>query len=240
MKYTIISDIHSNYEALNTFFTYYDKSTELVCLGDIIGYGASPIGCLGDIRREADYVISGNHERMLTNPRRRASASYYARAAIEWTEKQLPETHSSYIARIKEQKMIENKYLLIHGSPADPDEYIFSQREALKHLKALKNKGIIAAFVGHTHQPGIFTLEDNKLYTTEKTIPLNKGGTYIINPGSIGQPRDGDTRGSYCIFDSEALTIDFYRFEYDIERAAEHIKRQNLPNELAERLFFGM
>ena len=125
----------------------------------------------------------------------------------------------------------------MHGSPLDPDEYVFSSSTALRSIEELRRLKIKRAVIGHTHVPGIFDSLGKREYAPDLEIEL---GYYIITPGSIGQPRDGDPRASFCILDTEPLSVSFYRIPYDIKRTADHIGREGLPSQLAQRLYHGI
>ncbi len=244
MIYTIISDIHGNLAALNAFFDFYRKqglkSSKIICAGDIVGYGPAPSQCLKLIRSTTDIIINGNHERMLLNPNYRRDASHLAVEAIEWVERILRPEELSFIARLPENIKLDPSIYLIHGSPEDPDEYIFTSESALRGIRVLKKLEIRRAIVGHTHVPGVFDQRGAKLYKPGIEVKLDPEQYYIINPGSIGQPRDGDPRGSFCVMDSDNLAVNFYRFEYDIDLTAKQISKAGLPIQLAHRLFNGI
>lgn len=244
MIYSIISDIHGNLAALDAFFEFYRKqglnSGKIICAGDIVGYGPEPSQCLKLIRSITDIIINGNHERMLLNMESRREASYLAVEAIEWVERNMRPEEIDYISRLPEHLILDPSIYLIHGSPESPDEYIFTRESALRGIRVLKKLEVKRAIVGHTHVPGIFDQNGLKHYTPGKEFRLEPEQHYIINPGSIGQPRDGDPRGSFCVMDTETLAVSFYRFEYDIDRTAEQITKAGLPIQLAHRLFNGI
>lgn len=238
--YTVISDIHSNLPALEEFLIHYRRDTKILCLGDVIGYGGSPQQSLDIIRSLTDIIISGNHERMLVDPSIRRYASYHALTAIEWTEKVLKREAMTFIKRLPVQYTIEDKILLIHGSPNDPDEYVFTSEIALNSIYRLEEMRLQIALIGHTHLPGIFNERGLYFYRENTTVQLDAGKRYLINPGSIGQPRDRDPRLSFCEIDTGQLTVTFHRYDYDIQRAADEILKHQLPEHLAFRLFRGV
>jgi len=243
MKYLICSDIHSNLPALIKFKEiidkYFNNGYTLICLGDIIGYGAFPSECIKIVKEMNFMIISGNHERMLLNPEMRSYASEAARIAIEWTESMINNEEKSFIEKLNPMINLDNKILLVHGSPIDPDAYILSSQIAIENIKYLNQLQIKLCFFGHSHYPGIFDQNGMFYYSLENDFILDKQEYYLINPGSIGQPRDGDSRGSFCLFDSDEMLLRFYRFVYDIDSAYEKIKENKLPLELGLRLYYG-
>jgi predicted phosphodiesterase len=239
LKYTIISDIHSNFIALSAFDKICDKDAILLCLGDIIGYGAQPVECIKYIRKIASIAVKGNHERMLINEQYKKFANPFAVAAIEWSEKVIPHNYRTYIEALSDKVELGADYLLVHGSVIHPDEYITSKSKARDSIVELKNAGRKIAFFGHTHIPGIYDSDGAFHYEEDKEIRLDKDRQYLINPGSIGQPRDRDPRASFCIFDTKEKSVIFHRFDYDIQKSASLIIEKGLPPSLGNRLFYG-
>ena len=247
MRFIVYSDIHSNLEALQEFFKIIGNQLsnkeknriKMLCLGDIIGYGASPSESLSLVLENSDIILKGNHERMMLDVSLRSFANNSARRAIEWTEKQLSSKEKEKIESFPEKAEIENRILVVHGSPKDPDEYIIRSNQALESIIYLKRKGFRLCFHGHTHLPGIFDENGRYFYNSDTIFNLSTDQCYLINPGSIGQPRDGDSRGSFCIFDEETSSLIFHRFNYDIKKSAEKIKKSGLPPELGDRLYVG-
>ncbi len=241
MKYIIFSDVHSNLEALQEFIKINEnkKINKMICLGDIIGYGASPSECLFLIMKNTEITLKGNHERMLIDIELRNYANSSARRAIEWTDEHLSQKEKEIIDGLPETSTIEKRFMAVHGSPLDPDEYILRANQALEVILFIKRKGLKLCFHGHTHLPGIFDENGRYFYDIGTIFNLSPEHSYLINPGSIGQPRDGDNRSSFCEFDSESLSIVFHRFDYDIDKSAEKIKMSGLPVELGDRLYLG-
>lgn len=243
MNYILFSDIHSNLEAYHAFLDrvkpLIDGGAELICLGDIVGYGGNPSECVQLTQNIAKITISGNHERMLIHPEKRYAAVNAAVKAIEWTEEVLEPQQMDWLNDLPEMQTAYDGYLFVHGSPRDPDEYIFSSSHALRSFSAIKEAKARICFHGHTHIPGIYDEKGVYYYQDKVRLCLDSDIVYLINPGSIGQPRDGDPRGSYCVFSDEGHCVVFFRFEYDMEKAAEKIRKAGLPGELADRLRYG-
>lgn len=243
MKFVVFSDIHSNLEALMRFLEItgslgFLKHTR-ICLGDMVGYGASPVECMELIRGECSYLIAGNHERMAVYPELRSRANALAVKAIEWTENRFKEEEKSWLRSLPLTQVINNQFLIVHGSPNDPDEYIFRHRQVQDSIDTMKKMKLRICFFGHTHSPGIWDETGMHYYNDNMQFNLSGIQYYLINPGSIGQPRDGDKRGSFCEWDDETNTVTFHRFDYDIDIAAKKINDNRLPFELGERLYHG-
>jgi predicted phosphodiesterase len=232
MKFAIISDIHSNLEALVVALYQIKKIgfDEIICLGDIVGYGPNPIECLDIIFNCTNKIILGNHEESLLNVTYLYRMSELAREAIIWTKKLLP---LFYINKLKQfRKSIQmDDMLFCHSAPTDYDKwgYIRSQLDAKLYFANFKEN---ICFVGHSHMPGIY-LEDNG-------IMIRKTTKCIIDVGSVGQPRDKDKRLSFGIFDSENWEYNNYRFDYDYKETEKKIIYSGLPAFLANRLSLGI
>ena len=208
------------------------------CLGDVIGYGASPNECCDIVRRERIPVITGNHDLAVVDLD--TDLNWFnpvAEAAVRWTRGQLTEENHDFL-RSRPRMMQTGEALFVHGSVRDPDEYIVNGAIAAENLQILKSEypNVPLCFFGHTHvkaiapSPNGSTLEDDSL-------DLGTNGPYLVNPGSVGQPRDGDTFSSYVLVEGTNVT---YRFvEYDIERAQGRIRKAGLPGMLADRLAVG-
>ena len=243
MKTIVFSDIHSNLEALQEAFRIAEETGPFalkLCLGDTVGYGPYPSECLDLLRKDHFQMIIGNHERMLINPAERKKANSAAREAIAWTEENLSMENRIFIESLPESLMLPENLAAVHGSPNDPDEYIMRGSTAVRSIYALEESNIRVCFFGHTHIPGIFDENGNYFYEPGKIFRLDKKKHWLINPGSIGQPRDRDKRGSFCIFDSEAFTAAFIRFDYNITKTAEAMREKGLPESLAQRLSYGL
>ncbi len=247
MKYVIISDLHSNLEALTGFQQSlqglresssfeYDK---LVCLGDIAGYGANPNEVVEWVRDHCDIVLGGNHDFAIVGKTDTSYFNTYALKACNWTAKALTKENKNYLVSLPAFK-IEDDICWAHSSPFEPEEwhYIENRYDGQDNFPHFEEP---VCFVGHSHRPVI--LEENKsgkvqaLY--ESKWKLKAGHRYIINVGSLGQPRDGNPEPAFAIYDAEAKTCQISRFQYDIRAAQEKIKAESLPTYLADRLEIG-
>ncbi len=237
MRCAIFADIHGNLEALETALSYTRRHhlSRFLVLGDSIGYGADPNECLKWAIENASLHVRGNHEAAVLNEAIREHFTDWARKAIDWTAKQLK---PGLAAKVKELPylQIEGSLTLAHGTIHDPEEfhYLFSESDAHKCFLAMQT---VYGFVGHSHVPSFFAeKEGTGGRLKEGVLKLRKDERYVLNPGSIGQPRDRDPRLSFGIFDEEELTFEIIRLPYDNKKASEKILAAGLPPELAYRL----
>jgi diadenosine tetraphosphatase ApaH/serine/threonine PP2A family protein phosphatase len=233
MRVAIISDIHSNLEALTVAFHDIGRRSvdRIVCLGDIVGYGASPRECLALVREATGDIVMGNHDQAAFDASVESSFNSYAREAIRWTRAQLSADEQAFLRSLPLSLSFDN-LLFVHSTPRIPEEwgYIFSSLEARSFDDDFAER---VCFVGHSHRPFVYAMDP------ALRGPYRPTERYIINPGSIGQPRDGDTRLSYGLLDTVAGSYENFRLEYDVRAAAERITAQKLPSRLAQRLFHG-
>jgi predicted phosphodiesterase len=240
MRYALISDIHSNTEALEAVLkdAHEQKAESYLCLGDIVGYGAEPSACLERVRGLNGTVIAGNHDYAVCEKTDTSYFNTYARKAVQWTMQQLSKTQLEYLGKLP--LVYESKnYCLAHGSLNGPEnwEYILAEEDAMHSFELLKQRIL---FVGHSHVPFIFTLENGQVSGAEPhDFTLSPGAKYIVNIGSVGQPRDMDNRASYCIFDEEKSSVHFRRIPYDFRSTQKKILDAKLPELLALRLELG-
>ncbi|MFQ5867068.1 MAG: metallophosphoesterase family protein [bacterium] len=245
MKYGIISDIHGNLEALNVVLDYLKgvgKINRFICCGDIVGYGARPNECTEIIRElENCYTVAGNHDWGAIGLEDTSFFNPIALAAVEWTGRHLTGDNGNYLRNLGSE-IEENNFMLVHGSPRDPiNEYIFEEETFLANLPRIKKN---ICFVGHTHVPICFyttsSQEIGRISLDDGTVlEINPSYKYLINCGSVGQPRDGDPRVSCGIYDEETNTLRIKRIEYDIAKTQEEILSAGLPTALALRLAYG-
>jgi len=246
MKYAIISDVHANLEALEAVLADMRPHADtVVCLGDIVGYNANPNECLELVQNVCDVVISGNHDQAACGLRRYDDFSAYAREAMDWTRRQLTPAWYQYLLSLPSTAMFSDQWLAAHGSPRDTDEYLFHAahfQEAFIYLQEYlpQERG---CFIGHTHLPMIWECTPEGLVgptaVTALTVMLQPARRYIINPGSVGQPRYGKPAASYALLDDQALTVEFRFVTYDVAAAQDKIYDAMLPLPLAERLALG-
>jgi diadenosine tetraphosphatase ApaH/serine/threonine PP2A family protein phosphatase len=235
MRVAIISDIHSNLEALQKALEIIDekKVEEIVCLGDLVGYGANPNECVELTRKRASRILLGNHDQAAFDLSQTEHFNRHARTAAYWTNQTLTQENLEFLKSLPFQHVIDD-LTFVHASPRDPEqwEYVFSAHEAKTNFESFQTR---ICFVGHTHIPGVFP-EDLKMQKS-KVVRENR---YIINVGSVGQPRDGNWKLSFGIFDTSAWMYDLIRSEYDVQTASEKIVAADLPRFLADRLLVGI
>jgi predicted phosphodiesterase len=244
LKIGVISDIHGNAEALQVVLNELKDVDRIVCLGDIVGYGADPEYCIEKIRELDIPCIKGNHEGALTGELDLNYFNDYARRAIEWTRKKVKEQDLIYLSRLGKKITIYQDVLGVHGSPRQPLwEYILDKQTAEEIFNAFDFQ---IYFIGHSHIAGYFSFyRKNEVvqYTSAfdgASILIRPDHSYIINCGSVGQPRDGNPQASFAIFDTDHFIVDIKRVDYPIYKAQDKISRANLPKFLAERLALGI
>jgi len=244
MRVAVLSDIHANLPALEVVIRHIESLAvdALLCCGDIVGYGAHPGDCVDIVRTKAVRCVRGNHELALLDPRQADSFNEYARDAIYWTMGALNRTQLDYIKALSDNARWED-FILAHGSFIDPDEYVFSEHQAHANLLITPCR---LGCIGHTHYPEAYFLDpDGDVHSNpdgifgEGKFELKPGNRYLVNVGSVGQPRDGDNRASFALFDLKEGWAEIIRLEYDINRAAEAIKDAGLPPILGTRLYQG-
>jgi len=243
MRYGIFSDTHANIEALSSVLEAY-KSEEIdrfVCLGDTVGYGASPNECCDLIRDLVAFTILGNHDAAVAG---RMDYSYYydaARNALDLHANQLTDANMRWLTELP-YEVRENDICFCHGSPVNLEEfeYIFSTEQAARCLDIWDRLANIT-FIGHSHLCKSFALTETEVFEVVATkFEIRPDHRYIVSVGSVGQPRDYDPRASYTIFDTDEKTFEFKRVGYDIDAAAEKILASKLERNFANRLFLGV
>jgi diadenosine tetraphosphatase ApaH/serine/threonine PP2A family protein phosphatase len=241
VKYVVISDIHGNLEALKAVRTEVDRIApdKVLCLGDIVGYGASPNECIAVTREITDLVVAGNHDFGAAGLTDITYFNMYAREAIVWTAKHLKQEGLEYLRGLPLTEVVADTIRMVHATPRDPGRwnYIFTHEQALEEFGAFDEN---VCFVGHSHQPVLYELMDEEtLIVNGERVLMREGRRYLVNVGSVGQPRDGDPRACLCIYDTETGEIALRRIEYDVEAAKKKIIDAGLPSVLANRLTWG-
>lgn len=237
MRYALLSDIHSNWEALERAVMHLEKEKvdAYWVLGDSVGYGANPNECLEWVLENARVNLLGNHEQAAVDPQIREWFTDEARTAIEWTAKVLMPEYKTAIQKLNFLH-ITPFLTAAHGSPDTPEEYryLLCFKDARPSFNAFETP---ICFVGHTHIPSLITESSETFqYLRPGRYPLERNERYIINPGSLGQPRDRDPRLAFGIFDDKSWTFEIVRLEYDNQTAADKIVKAGLPSYLATRL----
>jgi predicted phosphodiesterase len=239
MKYAIIADIHSNLEALNVVLkdAKEQNCTNFVCLGDIVGYNANPKECLDIIRSMNIPCIKGNHDEYVANDAHLEGFNPHAAEAVNWTRNQLTEDDRKWLRELKLTRMIGN-FTIVHATLDGPQRwgYVFDKLAA---ASSFTYQNTPVCFFGHTHIPLAFIRDSVVRGGTYSKFKIEPGKKYFVNVGSVGQPRDGDPRAGYVIYDTNEGTIELRRLEYDISLTQNKVRAAGLPPRLAERLAHG-
>jgi putative phosphoesterase len=230
MIIAVISDIHSNLTALEAVISRLPKHDELFCLGDIVGYGPQPNEVIARlVELQPSVTLLGNHDYAVVNGDVEGFSANAARA-VEWTRRNMNKASRDYLAALEPSAKIQREMrtlALYHGSPRDPlNEYVFPGVPATVGRSLVKAASASTVLLGHTHMPMLYRFED----------------ALLANPGSVGQPRDGDQRASFALLtiSQGEVTFEVQRVEYDVDPVADRILRSGLPSFLAERLYMGV
>lgn len=245
MRYLIISDVHSNKDALDAVLSFVRRKRweKLVCLGDLVGYGANPNQVVDVIRRSRRMVaIRGNHDMVCSGIEDGELFNRIALEAAIWTRSKLTRTNQRFLKELPQGPVeVDEQFAIAHGTPIDEDAYIFGEIEA---LNVFRQTAFPLCFFGHSHFPVVFSLSPDSIttmLTRGRTVrfKLRPGMRYLINPGSVGQPRDGCPKAGFALFDSKAMTVTIHRIPYQVGAAQARIHRAGLPRPLADRLAIG-
>lgn len=240
-----IADIHANLEALNAVLKRIRKLgiKRVICLGDLVGYNANPNECVDVIRKHKIMSIMGNHDAVACGLEEPDHFNHIAKEAILWTRNKLSEENKKYLKGLSDSYVLLDNFVITHGSLFDRDEYIFSNNTAHKNISIMEKQDDLGrlCFFGHTHVKSFFPSNGTgKIIKNGKyTLELRDEEYYLVNPGSVGQPRDEDTRAAFAVFDRNEMTVKYELVEYDIEITASKIRKAGLPVRLAERLMIG-
>lgn len=250
MRLLLLSDIHSNLEALEACLTATPAYDAIVNLGDIVGYGASPNEVTARVKGLGGTFVRGNHDKVVAGLDKVETFNPIAGLSALWNREHLSSDHLEWLRALPKGPVSvagASGVLFVHGAAEDEDRYVVSLQDA---ISALATADASVTFFGHTHIQGVFSLHAG---LAENATPeyasignkenwkfqLETGTTYLINPGSVGQPRDGDWRAAFAVFDPEQRVVEFWRIPYDLRSAQERILKANLPPRLATRLAAG-
>jgi predicted phosphodiesterase len=250
VRILLLSDIHANLEALEACLAAAPSFDALVNLGDIVGYGASPNEVTNRSRELGKIFVRGNHDKAVAGVMPTDDFNPMAAAAALWTRQQLTAENLDWLRALPQGPVLlpdHDGVQLVHGSPNDEDEYVVTLGDA---IAPLISQAAPLTFFGHTHLQGgffangvaadVFRPEYRTVGQAESTsLQLKMTTRYMINPGSVGQPRDGDWRAAFALFDSDANIVHFHRTPYDLKQAQDRILAANLPSRLATRLAAG-
>ena len=244
MRYLVLSDIHANIDALEAVLD--DAGSRgfesVVVLGDLVGYGAEPGAVIERVRGlPVCAAVRGNHDKVAAGLGNGSDFNPIARASADWTARTITDDQRTYLRELPQgPRVVDDTIEICHGSPDDEDRYVFDSLDAIACIQASIRP---VCLFGHTHSPLAVALLNSEL----TYLPADGGarltwvaeGRYLVNVGSVGQPRDGDARAAYGIVDTEARTVTFVRLNYPVDRAQERIRSAGLPDALAARLAAG-
>jgi diadenosine tetraphosphatase ApaH/serine/threonine PP2A family protein phosphatase len=236
----ILSDIHANLEALHAVLAEADgKYDRILCLGDLVGYGADPNAIIEWARAHAPVIVRGNHDKVCSGNDSLEHYNAGARFSAEWTRGVLTAENLDFLRNLPRGPLRYEDYDLVHGSPEDEDEYLISPFDVAPVRRFLEAQ---ATMFGHTHIQGGFLVARGgiRAIRPKGTLELEPQHLYLLNPGAVGQPRDGDPRAAYALWWPEERRIEYCRTSYDVAAAAAKIRAARLPDSLAERLFHGL
>ncbi len=245
MRALVVSDLHANAEALRVVFAKVRRKSfdSVFCLGDFVGYGAQPNQVLDAMRtlRGRKVYIRGNHDRVAAGLDDANGFNQAAKAAALWTRDHLSAPNRRFLRDLTVGPVMHRDVLLCHGSPYDEDEYVFNVHHAAQVLSLFPAPFIL---FGHTHLPAVFSIDKDFNVSgfavrEDATVRLDPNKRYLINPGSVGQPRDRNPHSSFIILDTEKRSVQFFRVEYDVAKTQASILKAGLPEILASRLTYG-
>lgn len=243
MRYAILSDIHANLEALRAVLARIAElgADRVVCLGDLVGYNADPNECVDTVRRDGITCLMGNHDAVACGLEEPHSFNPTAREAVLWTRTELTAENGKFLRELPRHLLID-EVLLCHGSIDDTNRYILDDSDVRDNFSLLEklsgHRG--TCFFGHTHIRAAYSLADQLIARDlSDEMRLIREWKYLINPGAVGQPRDGNPQAAFLIYDSRERTVGFQRVEYDIAACQDKIIRAGLPPRLAQRLALG-
>jgi diadenosine tetraphosphatase ApaH/serine/threonine PP2A family protein phosphatase len=246
MRYLVLTDIHANLEALEACLADAGQRTfeQTLVLGDLVGYGGDPNAVVERVQSlEPIAIVRGNHDKVACGLEQAEGFNAVAKSAAMWTLEVLKPAHRDWLAALPEGPIdVDDLVQICHGSPFDEDAYIFDELDAVRALK-VANRPL--CLFGHTHFPITFELSADSFESVgssgapQMQVAMRPGCKYLINPGSVGQPRDGDPRAAYAIVDTNLRLVELYRTRYAIEDAQTKVVKAGLPDVLAQRLAVG-
>jgi len=246
MRYLVLTDIHANLEALETVLADAQSRgyDQMLVLGDLVGYGPNPNEVIERIiGLNPVAIIRGNHDKVACGLEQPDGFNAVARRAALWTFDVLTPANKTWLAALpKGPVIVDDVVQICHGSPVDEDAYLFDELDAVRALKMSQRQ---VCLFGHTHYPVTFALTDGRVDTLggpgslDSALTLQDGSKYLLNPGAVGQPRDGDPRAAFAIADTTAKRVDMYRLDYPIETTQAKVTKAGLPDVLAQRLAVG-
>ena len=244
MRYAVVSDVHANLEAFEAVLEQIDRIEvdKIVSLGDLVGYNANPNECVKIVVERDIPTLMGNHDAAASGLEDPVDFNPIAKDAILWTREVLQGEYREFLSRQPEQRSLSGSVRLVHGSMLDRDHYLQTQYDFLENVRRMQEEKpqVRVLFYGHTHSQMALSCRDEALSVVRSPrFRLEEENLYLINPGSVGQPRDRDPRTSFLLYDDESDTVEFIRIPYNITACARKILSAGLPRELADRLSQG-
>lgn len=246
MRILVLSDLHSNATALDAVLDAAKERWDVsVCLGDVVGYGPDPNYVTAKLREMGTQTIRGNHDKAVTGLMPTEDFNPVAKAAVDWTRAELKQEHLAWLTALPQGPVEADGIVLVHGALQDEDEYVFTPAQA---LDGLLDSTASVTFFGHTHHQGGFSYRDSMLEVLQirprasesfAALRIETMRRYLLNPGSIGQPRDGDPRAAFAIADLDHHVVEFWRVSYDIAAVQARMRAAHLPEPLVQRLLVG-
>ena len=239
MRIALFGDIHANLEALQAVLDDAQSQgvTDYVCTGDVIGYNADPVTCLEKIRKMDCPTVKGNHDEVAAGSHSLDCMNPTAATALQWTRDQLDDEQRSWLGKLRMVRQVAD-FTVVHSTLDQPAawNYVTNRFDAMASFSYQFTK---VCFHGHTHVPRVYVKSDRVVEVEPHIVEIEPDAKYFINIGSVGQPRDGDWRACYAIYDIDKRVVEIRRIEYDIETAQDKILAAGLPESLAERIAEG-
>jgi predicted phosphodiesterase len=239
MRFAIFGDIHANLEAFEAVLAdaKREKCDRFICLGDVVGYNADPQACLAIVRELDCPVVKGNHDEYASSLCSLETFNPLAESAIRWTRETLTPAEKEFLTSLPLMTEVES-FTIVHATLDSPGDwgYVLNQLDAAASFSRQETQ---VCFFGHTHSPRLFIKDGSVVGFPLTEVKIEPKKQYFINVGSVGQPRDGDWRAAYAIYDLDSKKVTLRRLKYEIEKAQAKIRKAELPLKLAERLFLG-
>jgi predicted phosphodiesterase len=243
LRYAVICDVHSNLEALEIVLEEIKRQRvdRIVHVGDIVGYNANPNECVEIFMNENITSIMGNHDAAVCGLNELEWFNSSAKEAVLWTRKTLEPKYVEYLRSLPETLILDDMILLSHGSPENRDNYVLDWTDAMRQFVIMEKMAVNICFFGHSHLPSLFACRgsEHDLQNFSKHT-LGENNLHLVNFGALGQPRDGDPRTCFGIFDSDQRNVEFFRLQYDVFKTAKKVEKANLNDYLVERLVAGV
>ena len=246
MRFLVLSDIHANFTALAAVLDAVpDRWQRVLCLGDLVGYGPDPNEVTDRVRALQPSIVRGNHDKAVAGLADLEDFNPAAQLSARWTQTQLREENLQYLKQLPQGPMAADGLTLAHGAYRDEDEYVFAPAQA---MAGLQESPTMVTLFGHTHYQGGFSHHDGRIGVIQlrpepganfAALRLDPGTRYLLNPGSVGQPRDGDPRAAFVIADLAHQVIEFWRVPYDVTAVQQRMRAAGLPPSLIERIATG-